>query len=251
RLEVWDRLQKNIESNTKANKLEVLPDSFSKQLSEIGMMFELGMITPIERSNKALNAMNDEIMRLFNNKDWAGVLMMLENLNLEKATNQVITLNNEINKLINDSLLKGFESLSEGIGNLFSGDGFEGLFASLGETLGQQLVELGKLLIKYGVIKMGIDKALESIGAFGGGAGAIIAGVAAVAAGQVMKKSLSKRVRNFASGGVIYDETFARMGEYSNSRMNPEVVAPLDKLRSILGEVGIKNNYNSEPVVLT
>ena len=38
----------------------------------------------------------------------------------------------------------------------------------------------------------------------------------------------------FADGGVIYGPTLGLMGEYAGARSNPEVVAPLDRLRGIL-----------------
>lgn len=42
----------------------------------------------------------------------------------------------------------------------------------------------------------------------------------------------------FANGGVIYGPTLGIMGEYSGASHNPEVVAPLDKLRDIIGGSG-------------
>lgn len=38
-----------------------------------------------------------------------------------------------------------------------------------------------------------------------------------------------------ASGGIAYGPTRALIGEYAGARTNPEVVAPLDKLKSIIG----------------
>lgn len=38
-----------------------------------------------------------------------------------------------------------------------------------------------------------------------------------------------------ADGGIAYGDTLARVGEYANARTNPEVIAPLDKLQSMLG----------------
>lgn len=39
-----------------------------------------------------------------------------------------------------------------------------------------------------------------------------------------------------AEGGVVNGPTMALVGEYPNARVNPEVVAPLDKLKSMIGE---------------
>ena len=42
----------------------------------------------------------------------------------------------------------------------------------------------------------------------------------------------------FANGGVVSGPTMALIGEYAGASNNPEVVAPLDKLRSMI-EPGI------------
>ncbi len=54
--------------------------------------------------------------------------------------------------------------------------------------------------------------------------------VAAVAAIVAALSSLPK----FAAGGIAYGPTLGLFGEYSGASTNPEVVAPLDRLRSIL-----------------
>ena len=47
-----------------------------------------------------------------------------------------------------------------------------------------------------------------------------------------------KDVAKFADGAVAYGPTLGLFGEYANASTNPEVVAPLDKLRSIIGMDG-------------
>lgn len=39
----------------------------------------------------------------------------------------------------------------------------------------------------------------------------------------------------FANGGVVYGPTLGLFGEYAGAKSNPEVVAPLDKLKSLIG----------------
>ena len=43
-------------------------------------------------------------------------------------------------------------------------------------------------------------------------------------------------IPKFASGGIAYGPTLGLFGEYANAASNPEVVAPLSKLREILGD---------------
>lgn len=45
-------------------------------------------------------------------------------------------------------------------------------------------------------------------------------------------------VTPFADGGIVYGPTLSIMGEYAGARSNPEVIAPLNKLKSIIGEGG-------------
>ena len=45
-------------------------------------------------------------------------------------------------------------------------------------------------------------------------------------------------VTPFADGGIVYGPMLSIMGEYAGARSNPEVIAPLNKLKSIIGEGG-------------
>ena len=47
-------------------------------------------------------------------------------------------------------------------------------------------------------------------------------------------------IPQFANGGIISGPTLGLMGEYSGARSNPEVVAPLDKLKGMIGQEGSK-----------
>lgn len=62
----------------------------------------------------------------------------------------------------------------------------------------------------------------------------IALGLAAVASIIAVMKSLPK----FAKGGIVSGPTIAMVGEYGGATNNPEVIAPLDKLRSMLVEPG-------------
>jgi len=67
------------------------------------------------------------------------------------------------------------------------------------------------------------------IGAFAAGpiVGALVAAQIATIAAQPIPK--------FANGGIVSGPTVGMMGEYAGARSNPEVIAPLDKLESIIG----------------
>ena len=42
-------------------------------------------------------------------------------------------------------------------------------------------------------------------------------------------------VTPFANGGIVYGPTLSIMGEYAGARSNPEVIAPLNKLKTLIG----------------
>lgn len=76
------------------------------------------------------------------------------------------------------------------------------------------------------------------------GAGAAVASIpivgpvlAIAAIASVLAAMLS--IPKFASGGLAYGPTVGVFGEYAGSASNPEVVAPLDRLQSIIGQPGM------------
>ena len=48
----------------------------------------------------------------------------------------------------------------------------------------------------------------------------------------------------FANGGIISGPTMGLVGEYPGARQNPEVIAPLNKLQSIIGKSRNGGNIN-------
>ena len=65
--------------------------------------------------------------------------------------------------------------------------------------------------------------------------GGVAAG-AAVAAGLANVSKIA--TQKFADGGIVYGPTLGLMGEYPGARSNPEVIAPLNKLKDIIGSGG-------------
>lgn len=69
----------------------------------------------------------------------------------------------------------------------------------------------------------------------------ILAGlVGAMGAAQV--SAIASTPIPMADGGIAFGPTNALVGEYSGASSNPEVVAPLDKLKTMLGDIGGNNN---------
>jgi hypothetical protein len=52
----------------------------------------------------------------------------------------------------------------------------------------------------------------------------------------------STPIPKFADGGIVSGPTMGLMGEYQGARTNPEVIAPLDKLKGMMGSVDVNVN---------
>jgi hypothetical protein len=156
-------------------------------------------------------------------------------------------MDNTIKSFITDSLF----ALGESIGKVFAGENVDAIDV-FGTLIADALQSLGKQLIAFGVAKLAAWEALKNPTP-AGAALAVAAGIAAVAAGAALKSSLtnakstesnfsrgknSNMPRKFADGGIISGPTYGLMGEYPGAKSNPEVVAPLDKLKDMIGGGG-------------
>ena len=68
-----------------------------------------------------------------------------------------------------------------------------------------------------------------------------MAGVALITAAAAVKSKMAQGVPAFADGGIVSGPTLGLIGEYPGARSNPEVIAPLDKLQSMINTGGGSN----------
>lgn len=123
-------------------------------------------------------------------------------------------------------------SLGESLGNQLSGqgNGIEGFVQSVVGQLGNFVKTVGKMLIAYGI---SVEKFRS---AFIQPQVAVAAGIAMVALGTAVANQMKQgpSVTAFADGGIVSGPTLGLMGEYPGARNNPEVIAPLDKLKTLM-----------------
>jgi hypothetical protein len=60
-------------------------------------------------------------------------------------------------------------------------------------------------------------------------------------------------IPQFAEGGIVSGPVIAQVGEYSGASHNPEVIAPLDKLQSMMGgqAVQVTGKISGRDILLT
>ena len=158
--------------------------------------------------------------------------------------------------------LSYFETIKEGTENLKVA--FEINFGQIAQTMGMALATaivegknmmgalagailgvLGGLLQQMGAAAVAASTLAKTFAIPGVG---LVAGIAAIALGTVLT-GLATRVQSggfsaFADGGIVSGPTMGLVGEYPGARSNPEVIAPLDKLKNIIGNNGGNSNVN-------
>ncbi len=150
-----------------------------------------------------------------------------------------------INAAINNIAIAGFAGIGEAIGAALAGSDVGNAFKAFANVVADAVSAIGKQFITLGVTAILAKKALAQL--FAQPALAIAAGVALIAVAAALRASLNKGVTGFAQGGLVFGPTVGLIGEgQGTSRSNPEVVAPLDKLKGMLDNSGGR----LQPVVL-
>lgn len=124
------------------------------------------------------------------------------------------------------NIIVGF---GKGLGDLMSGNAFNP-FKLVIESIGNMLVQLGTTIITTSELFLALKATLGTVGF---GALSIPIGLAAIAAGTLLVNQAS--VMKLARGGLAYGPTLAVVGDNPGAAHDPEVVAPLSKLRQYMG----------------
>lgn len=141
-----------------------------------------------------------------------------------------------IYKAIEESVIGSFEQIGKGLveGNLFGN-----LIAFITQQVGQLLVSLGTIIITTSDMMINLKQALLSM--WEAPAAGIIIGGLAIAAGAALIALAQKKMQKatstvaLAQGGLAYGPTLAMVGDNMNAASDPEVIAPLSKLRDYAG----------------
>lgn len=134
--------------------------------------------------------------------------------------------------VLNNTLKGAFQGVfnlaAEGLEAVFSGEQFDWV-GRICEFLGETLKKLGAGLIATAELWASFKAA------FSNPAAAIVTGIAAMAAGAALVAYSKSRVPKLATGGLAYSPTLAVVGDNAGAANDPEVIAPLSKLRNYMG----------------
>lgn len=137
----------------------------------------------------------------------------------------------DINKAFEGIQTDAYAQIGQNIGNALMNRAnvLQSTFSVILNSVAQFAETYGKALIAAAVASEAFQKLLIANPVL-----AIGAGIALVAASTIVKSVANKGVTAFADGGIVSGPTLGLMGEYPGASSNPEVIAPLDKLRGML-----------------
>ena len=136
-----------------------------------------------------------------------------------------------VTAVIGSSLKDLATTMAEGLGDLFAGVEFDPGKALL-EVLGKSLKSLGAALVTYATTMQAFKDALKRV--FVDPMSAILLGTGAIALGQIFVNAAKEPIK-LANGGLAYGPTLAVVGDNRGAASDPEVIAPLSKLRNYMG----------------
>lgn len=141
-------------------------------------------------------------------------------------------------------LANSIVAAAEAIGQIMAGDlGFGGLMKAILLQFANFLKQIGSQMIQFGVMIIAFKSALKSV--LANPWAAIAIGAAMVAAAAVMTALINKQAKEnvpkLAKGGLAFGPTYAMVGDNPNAGVDPEVIAPLSKLKDIMGGGGTTN----------
>lgn len=139
-----------------------------------------------------------------------------------KTVGSLIYIGDEVESLLQNGIVNSFE----GLGETLAGGG-QDAFRDYLINMMDMLKQFGAALVAAGVAKIAFDSLAIS------GIGAVLAGGALIVAASAASYALQSATK-FADGGIVSGPTFAMVGEYAGAANNPEVIAPLNKLKQIM-----------------
>jgi tape measure domain-containing protein len=148
-----------------------------------------------------------------------------------KLQDKIIDLSDSFTNILNGALNDLAVGFGEQLGNALTGAGFG--VKNLLVPLAEAIISFGKMAIQAGITALAIKKALTLAQA----PLAIAAGIALVAIGTAIKNGIA--TPKLAEGGLAFGPTMATVGDNRNARVDPEVIAPLSKLKSMMGDMGM------------
>ena len=206
----------------------------------------------IASMSPSLNLVSEDVTSLLN--DLSNFEIAAEET-AESVADSVSGMAQNISDEINRAVASMVSGLAEMVGAAIgSQKPIENVGAFIGGALAQMAINLGEYAIFHGLTIIAIKESLESLNGYL----VVAAGIALVALGSTVKASLAKSASDagipaLAEGGLAYGPTLAMVGDNKGANIDPEVVAPLSKLKGMLGgnTVQVYGRISGDDIVIS
>ena len=229
----------------KAPDIKPVISQYAQQMSQISTLVREGLYDWADESSQYMQENAGKTIEVM--KNYCDTLVA-KGYSFESALEEVYSkisdamrsFDAQVSKFLADSIV----AAAEAIGQIITGDlGFGGLMKAILSQFASFLKNIGSQLIEFGVMIIAFKSALKSV--LANPWAAIGIGAAMVTAAAIMTALINKSAKEnapaLAKGGLAYGATYAMVGDNPNAAVDPEVIAPLSKLKSMLPSAGEQN----------
>ena len=229
----------------KAPDIKPVISQYAQQMSQISTIVREGLYDWADESSQYMQENAGKTIEVM--KNYCDTLVA-KGYSFESALEEVYSkisdamrsFDAQVSKFLADSIV----AAAEAIGQIITGDlGFGGLMKAILSQFASFLKNIGSQLIEFGVMIIAFKSALKSV--LANPWAAIGIGAAMVTAAAIMTALINKSAKEnapaLAKGGLAYGATYAMVGDNPNAAVDPEVIAPLSKLKSMLPSAGEQN----------
>ena len=229
----------------KAPDIKPVISQYAQQMSQISTIVREGLYDWADESSQYMQENAGKTIEVM--KNYCDTLVA-KGYSFESALEEVYSkisdamrsFDAQVSKFLADSIV----AAAEAIGQIITGDlGFGGLMKAILSQFASFLKNIGSQLIEFGVMIIAFKSALKSV--LANPWAAIGIGAAMVTAAAIMTALINKSAKEnapaLAKGGLAYGATYAMVGDNPNAAVDPEVIAPLSKLKSMLPAAGEQN----------
>jgi len=218
-----------IDQNAALKKQKEETDKTNEELAKLGET-NVKIVTPIANTNTALETTATKLKAISVNA-----------ISVKEGFAKVGEGVQIVGTILTESIEPALQKTTQ-FGNVleYIGEQLPSMFASAFESMmnGESFIKsLGKMIL--GLIKKLVAAAAAALvlSTLLGGIG-----IGKIGGTVASFKGIFGSITGFAKGGIVSGPTMGLMGEYPGARSNPEVIAPLDKLKSLIGDRGGSSN---------
>lgn len=219
------------EAETAADKIKTLSEELKKLLQPsegVGRNVKT-LETNLTTANLASQGFGEGLRALTEPTEIVGTVLKTKVIDPLKVMNSLLSQTDQVMRFIGEEsayiLMDSFKALAEG--------------QSFIKTLGNAIMGLIKQLLAAVAAAVVLSLVLGGLGigkGFGGSFKEKFGSIFGMLSGFGSKDQQKSTGVAMAKGGIVSSPTLALVGEYGGAKTNPEVIAPLDKLKNMIGD---------------